>query len=154
MGNPLMAATSPMISPKRSVIRRGPSCCTTVAVVTREREKPDAESPSMEASSSASMMPSSSGPPQGKRRDAWRGSPLQAIRVLVRARTSERIEKRPMSNMRRMGTRWLVPVFWTGCSNNLCPRGALAGESRMNGSLWGFILRIHFSHDVIFCQVI
>ena len=30
----------------------------TVAVVTREREKPDAESPSMEASSSASMMPS------------------------------------------------------------------------------------------------
>ena len=41
-----------------------------------------------------------------------------------------------------------VPVFWTGCSNTLCPRGALAGERRMNGSLWGSTLRIQFSHDV------
>ena len=59
-----------------------------------------------------------------------------------------------MSNMRGTGTRGLVPVFWTGCSNNLWPRGALVGESRMNGSQRGFILRIHFSHNVIFCQVI
>ena len=62
MGIPLMAAASPMISRKRSVIRRGPSCCMTVAVVTREREKPDAESPKT-SSREASMMPSSkSGP--------------------------------------------------------------------------------------------
>ena len=66
----------------------------------------------------------------------------------------ERFRTQLMSNMRRTGTRGLVPVFWTGCSNNLWPRGALVGESRMNGSQRGFILRIHFSHDVIFCQVI
>jgi hypothetical protein len=58
-----MAAASPMISLKRSAIRRGLMRCTAVAVETREREKPDAESPktsSMEAAaSSASMTPSS-----------------------------------------------------------------------------------------------
>ena len=62
MGIPLMAAASPMISRKRSVIRRGPSCCMTVAVVTREREKPDAESPKT-SSREASMMPSSTSGP-------------------------------------------------------------------------------------------
>ncbi|CAL8374382.1 unnamed protein product [Boreogadus saida] len=65
-----------------------------------------------------------------------------------------REKRQRMSNMRRTGTRGLVPVFSNGCSNNLCPRGALVGESRMNGSQRGFILKIHFSHHVIFCQVI
>ena len=42
---------------------------------------------------------------------------LQGLKGYVTGRGFKNYQR--MSNMRRIGTRGLFPVFWTGCSNNL-----------------------------------
>ena len=88
IGMPLMAAASPMISPKRSAIRHGLSPGTIVALVEApERENSDAE-PGKKSSKEATSSTSNHSPA------SWASGTSAPKMSMASARTTDREKKR------------------------------------------------------------